>query len=65
MKHKLQHPELPTWCIYCGTFAEYCDNEEECTGGNDPQWDSRLNPDAMTRRLFGASEKEQEWTISQ
>lgn len=49
MKHELQHPDSPTWCISCGRFDHNCEPDEDCPGV-DGTFDSR-NPEVF-RRMY-------------
>jgi hypothetical protein len=56
MKHKLEHEDSPTWCIYCGRFDYNC-GPEECDGEEKyGQLDSRT-PEVygrMFQDIFGS-----------
>lgn len=54
MKHKMQHPDAPTWCVYCGTFDHNCEPEEECDAQDSVEkWNSETNFGEMFSHIFG------------
>jgi len=54
MKHLMQHPDSPTWCVNCGTFDIYCDGD--CEAEPTAEFDSRVpeNFERMFNDLFGS-----------
>jgi hypothetical protein len=54
MKHEMQHPDSPTWCIHCGTFDIYAETTE-CAAEPTRAFDSRIPGtfDRMLRGVFG------------
>ena len=49
MKHKFQHPDEPTWCVYCGTFKRNCIPDEECDAVTDEERFDSSKPENFTR----------------
>lgn len=56
MKHEMQHPDSPTWCIYCGRFDIWCKPDEDCDGEEKyGKFDSRTPEvyERMYQDIFG------------
>lgn len=51
--HELQHIDSPTWCVNCGRFDVYCD--DECAAPPTRRFDSaiRSNRERMYEEIFG------------
>ncbi len=55
MTCELQHPDPPTWCIWCGTFSCYLPDECSVPHVGEPRFDNRNgnNVIRVIRDLFG------------
>lgn len=54
-RHMMQHPDSPTWCVWCGTFDVYAG--EACpadrTGGPRYDFGVRANAERQAAAMFG------------